>query len=73
MKNLPCLNVGESATVIEVKKSSPVYQRLLDIGLIPGTRVKCVLKSITGNPKAYLIRGSVIAIRNGDAEKIIIN
>lgn len=73
MKNLPCLNVGESATVIEVEKSSPVYQRLLDIGLIPGTRVKCVLKSITGNPKAYLIRGSVIAIRNGDAEKIIIN
>lgn len=73
MKNLPCLNVGESATVIEVEKSSSVYQRLLDIGLIPGTRVKCVLKSITGNPKAYLIRGSVIAIRNGDAEKIIIN
>lgn len=73
MKNLPFLNVGESATVIEVEKSSSVYQRLLDIGLIPGTRVKCVLKSITGNPKAYLIRGSVIAIRNGDAEKIIIN
>ena len=37
------------------------------MGLIPGTKVDCVLVSPAKNPKAYMIRGAVIAIRNEDA------
>lgn len=32
-------------------------RRLLDIGLIPGTRVTCTAVSPAGDPAAYLIRG----------------
>lgn len=72
MKVLSSLCVGQSATVKEIMKDSPLRKRLLDIGLIPGTKVKCILKSVTGNPKAYLFRGNVTAIRNQDAQKVII-
>ena len=47
-------------------------RRLLDIGLIPGTRVECIGKSPGGDPKAFLIRGAVIAIRAEDADGIAV-
>ena len=47
-------------------------RRVQDIGLICGTKVECVQKSPSGDPKAYLIRGALIAIRNSDARKIIV-
>ena len=45
----------------------------MDIGAINGTLVECVLKSPCGDPKAYLIRGAVIAIRDEDAKCISID
>ena len=64
------INVGETAYVIQISKQSNIFRRLLDIGLIPGTKIECVLKSPMKNPKAYMIRGAVIAIRNEDADYI---
>ena len=45
-------------------------KRLMDIGLIPGTAVECVGESPLGDPRAYLIRGAVIAIRRTDGREI---
>ena len=64
------IKLGEKACVTEVSKDSSITRRLLDIGLIPGTKVECVLVSPMKNPKAYMIRGAVIAIRNEDADNI---
>ena len=61
------LKVGEEAVVKELIASN---RRLGDIGLVPGTRVKCVLKSPLGDPAAYKIRGAIIAIRKEEALKI---
>ena len=64
------LNFGDSAYVTNISNTSCISRRLLDIGLIPGTKVECVLISPAQNPKAYMIRGAVIAIRNEDALNI---
>ena len=61
------LNSGEKAYIVSISGDSGISRRLLDIGLIPGTKVECVLVSPSQNPKAYMIRGAVIAIRNEDA------
>lgn len=45
-------------------------RRLLDLGLVPGTRVECVGQSPGGDPKAYLIRGAAVAIRSEDARTV---
>ena len=70
--SLCALRVGQSARVTALEAGSGMRRRLLDIGLIPGTRVTCVAKSPAGDPAAYLIRGAVIAIRSEDSRAILI-
>lgn len=67
---LSSLMVGESATVTENHASGSIRRRLLDIGLVTGTRVTCLFKSPCGDPMAYRIRGAVIAIRKRDSKNI---
>ena len=70
MKTLDSVNVGDCAVIIKVETSSELKQRLLDIGLLEGTSIKVLHESPSGNPRAYLVRGAVIAIRNKDARCI---
>lgn len=66
------LNVGEFGTVISIDTDEKMKRRLLDIGLVPGTKVKCLLKSPLGEPKAYNIRDCIFALRTEDTKKITI-
>jgi DtxR family Mn-dependent transcriptional regulator len=59
------LRHGEVAEVVGL---APICQgiqrrRLLDLGVVPGTRVTAELTSLGGDPVAYLIRGALIALR----------
>lgn len=66
------LNYGEKAVVKEIFTRDTMRRRFLDIGLIKNTRVECVGVSPAGDPKAFLIRGAVIAIRNCDSNSIVV-
>ena len=72
MTTLNKILTGEFAVVEAVDTELSLKQRLYDIGLVPGTRVKVVHQSPSGNPRAYLVRGAVIALRNCDARKITV-
>ena len=72
MKYLCDLEVGQSCIVSEILTRGSMRRRFLDIGLIENTVVKCVGQSPSGDPKAYLIRGAVIAIRSDDSGEIIV-
>lgn len=72
MKTLKEILPGDFAAVKEIITNGDMRRRLLDIGLTPGTRVECIGKSPGGDPKAFLIRGAVIAIRAEDAAGIIV-
>ncbi len=69
MRALNELNIGEEATVANMRCKS---RRLRDLGLVEGTKVKCVLRSPLGDPAAYKIRGAVVAIRREDASQITV-
>ncbi len=45
-------------------------RRLLDLGVVPGTAIRAELRSVTGDPIAYRIRGALIALRRQQAEWI---
>lgn len=64
------MKLGNKGIVKKVKANDNIIKRLLDIGLIEGTLVECVLKSSFNDPKAYLIRGATIAIRDDDCKEI---
>ena len=65
--NLAALAEGESGYVQSVSTHLALKHRLEDLGLIPGTRVTCMARSPAGDPSAYLVRGTVIALRRWDA------
>ena len=47
-----------------------VRRRMLDLGLIKGTKIVPVFKSPSGDPIAYEIRKTLIAIRKEDSQNI---
>ena len=57
-------------TVDKINLSEKTKRRLYDIGLVKDTKIKLLLNSPSKKIKAYLIRDSIIAIRNSDASKI---
>ena len=68
--SLDRLRDGQSAFVTRVEAEPAMRRRLLDLGLIPGTRVTCQGRSPAGDPAAYLIRGAVVALRTRDAASV---
>lgn len=67
---LSSLNPGESAAVLKLHNQGPIRNRLLELGFIPGTQIKCVGKSPFGDPLAFSVRGAVIALRKEDTDTI---
>lgn len=70
--NLFELQSGKEGLVDKITVTGGMRRRLLDLGLAPDTKVKCVGTSPLGDPKAFLIRGAVIALRQEACEKIFI-
>lgn len=68
--HLTDLPIDKTAKVLNLNCSGMVKRRLLDLGIVKGTLVTPILKSPSGDPTAFLIRGSTIAIRKEDAELI---
>ena len=70
-----CLNeieLDKTCLVVEIKNNSSMLRRFLDIGIIPGAKIKKVLDSPFGGISAYLITGTTVAIRDIDAKGIMV-
>ncbi len=61
--------LGETVRVVEISRACQATQRrrLLDLGVVRGTRITPELASATGDPVAYEIRGALIALRRQQA------
>ena len=64
------LKEGDSATVSQIGLYGPIRRRIFDLGLVPGTQVRCLYAAPSGSPVAYEVRGATIAIRRNDAQQI---
>lgn len=64
------LPLGTSAKILDVNCSSNVKRRFLDLGFIKNTNITPVLKSPSGDPVAFEIRGTTIAIREEETKLI---
>lgn len=70
---LTSLPIDTSATVINLNCTGIIRRRLLDLGIVKGTTITPILKSPSGDPTAFLVRGSTIALRKEDADLIDVN
>ncbi len=62
-----------STVRIDSLAESEITQRLMTMGLIPGTRVEVLRSAPLGDPIAIRVRAYQLAIRKDDAEKISVS
>ena len=67
------LKIGESAYVDSVGGEGALRQHFLDMGIIPGAKIKIVKFAPMGDPVEVRIHGYELTLRLEDAGKISIN
>ncbi len=73
-ERLSSLKIGDSAVIMGLSSAlrGRMRRRLLDFGLVPGSKIKPVLTSVGDDPMAYEIRGTTIALRKNQSEHIYV-
>lgn len=66
------LPVGRWAIVNSIQVKGMTRQRMMDLGFIPGTMVEAIRISPAGDPRAFKIRGAVIALRKEESKNIMV-
>lgn len=69
-KKMSQMKMGEIATVEHVDTNDVMKRRLFELGLIVGTKTKCVLMAQSGGMLGFDIRGAIIALRKSDLDRI---
>ncbi len=64
------LPVGAAGVVVRVSGARPVRRRLMELGLVPGTRVAVVNVAPLGDPLELDVRGCKLSIRHHEAAEI---
>ena len=69
---LTSVAVGTSATVSEINVPQPSRSRLMEMGLLVGTKVELVRFAPLGDPVEIKIRGYNLTLRKSEAEQILV-
>jgi ferrous iron transport protein A len=64
--------LGSRCVVVSVDETSESLLRLMEMGLIPESKIVVERTAPLNSPFSVRLMGSVIAIRREDAEKIIV-
>ncbi|NLK96023.1 MAG: ferrous iron transport protein A [Clostridiales bacterium] len=68
--NLKDAAILSKVQVVGISAKGSLRRRFFDLGIIEGTKIEVLFEGALGDPIAYLIRGSIIAIRKEDSNKI---
>ena len=71
---LTALPTGRTAVIHKLDDALQGFtrRRLLDLGLTPGTDIKAQYAGFLGDPVAFKVRGSLIALRRDQARHVLI-
>ncbi len=70
LKPLSESSFGDSFLIKEIKIEGPLRRRLLDLGFVKGAEISVLRKSPLGDPVAYRVSNTTIALRNDESSKI---
>lgn len=73
VKTLNDLPLNTKGYIQKLNCDGNIRRRLLDLGFVEGASITPVLISPSKNPRAFSIRGTLIAIRKEDANFINVN
>jgi DtxR family Mn-dependent transcriptional regulator len=68
------ISPGGVASVVRLLPGciGPERSRLLDMGLVPGSRLEYALQSPFNGPAAFRVRGTLVALRHSQAEQVLV-
>ena len=72
IKTLDAVPIGTTVIVENLNCYGNIRRRLLDLGIINGTKIKPIFTSPSGDPIAFEVRGTVLAIRKENCKEISI-
>lgn len=61
------ITVGGTCKIAYLELHGVLRRRIQDLGIIPGTYVECIRRGPSGDPTAYTVRGTTVALRKEDA------
>nr|WP_142414690.1 ferrous iron transport protein A [Hathewaya massiliensis] len=64
--------VGNSYVVLNIKDGSKVKRRIMDLGLVKGTKIRVEGRAPFGDPIEIRLRGYKLTLRKGEAKDIIV-
>jgi ferrous iron transport protein A len=68
--SLDRLSPGKHGIVRGIEGDAPSVRRLMDLGLVPGTRVRMVRAAPLGDPLELLVRGTHLSLRRSEAGRV---
>lgn len=69
---LDMVKMNKMVKVKQINCENNIKRRILDLGIINGTKIKPVLRSPLGDPRAYEVRGMLLSLREEDCKRIIV-
>ncbi|KGK87079.1 FeoA family protein [Desulfosporosinus sp. HMP52] len=72
INSLSDLSLGSACQIVSLELSGLLRRRILDLGIVPGTLIRSIRRGPSGDPTAYLVRGTLIALRSEDASQILV-
>jgi ferrous iron transport protein A len=70
---LTSVTLGATATVAEIKVPPASRARLMEMGLLVGTKVELIRFAPLGDPVEIKVRGYNLTLRKSEAEQIWVN
>ena len=66
------LRPGQTGVVTALDYDNPITERLMDLGLVEGSIVTCLGRSLWNDPTAYRICGAVVALRQEICRNVLL-
>lgn len=67
---LSIIPLGATARIASLDAPPGIRRRLLDLGCTEGAEITCLFEGPSGEPRAYWVRGAIIALREEDARTV---
>ena len=66
------LKPGEEGVVVRVEGPPALRRRLMEMGIVRGTKIKMVRRAPLGDPIEYEVKGYNLSLRAGEADGVYV-
>jgi ferrous iron transport protein A len=66
------LKPGQAGVIVKIQDAGPARRRIMEMGLVRGSKVKVICRAPLGDPIEIEIRDYKLTLRKKDAENVIV-